>query len=91
LTCGFSASYLLDTSILSIFAHGKPPVATNVERWMRENAGKFLIPTVAFLEIDRGIANSGALAALPVPTPHRPFRKCEAFRAFAGDCDQPAD
>jgi hypothetical protein len=53
---GLSTSYLLDTSILSIFAPGKPPVATNVERWMRDNAGKFLIPTVAFVEIDRGIA-----------------------------------
>lgn len=51
-----TAGFLLDTSILSVFAPGKPPVATSAEHWMRANDQSLLVPIIAVLEIERGIA-----------------------------------
>lgn len=59
--------YLVDTSILSVFGPGRPPVPHAVGRWMdrQGTAQTLFVPAIAIAEIERGIARlyrSGGVA-----------------------------
>jgi predicted nucleic acid-binding protein len=49
--------YLIDTSILSAFAPGKPVVAPEVSAWIaaQGDAGALYIPVIAVAEIEKGV------------------------------------
>lgn len=51
------SGYLLDTSILSAFAPGRPPLAKAVANWIVTQGEKqtLFIPVIAIAEIERGI------------------------------------
>lgn len=50
-----SKGWLLDTSILSAFAPGKPPVPEDFADWLRTHAGQLYIPCIAIAELEQGI------------------------------------
>lgn len=49
--------YLIDTSILSAFAPGKPGIAPEVSAWVaaQGDAGALYIPVIAVAEIEKGV------------------------------------
>ncbi|MEO5759972.1 MAG: type II toxin-antitoxin system VapC family toxin [Mesorhizobium sp.] len=51
------SGYLVDTSILSAFAPGKPPLAEDISTWIVTQGEKqmLFIPVVAIAEIEKGI------------------------------------
>ncbi|TPI32196.1 type II toxin-antitoxin system VapC family toxin [Mesorhizobium sp. B3-1-9] len=59
------SGYLVDTSILSAFAPGRPPLAKDVATWIVTQGAKqaLFIPVIAITEIEKGIcklARAGA-------------------------------
>jgi predicted nucleic acid-binding protein len=48
-------AYLLDTSVISAFAPGKPPVPTDVGEWLISRTHELFLPSVAIAEIEQGI------------------------------------
>lgn len=59
------SGYLVDTSILSAFAPGKPPLAKDIAAWIVTQGAKqtLFIPVIAITEIEKGIcklARAGA-------------------------------
>lgn len=49
------AGYLVDTSVISALAPGKPAVPQAVADWLRAKASEIFLPTVAIAEIEQGI------------------------------------
>jgi predicted nucleic acid-binding protein len=49
------SGYLLDTSVISAFAPGKPPVAADVGQWLLGKTNELFVPSVAIAEIEQGI------------------------------------
>ncbi|WP_095084173.1 type II toxin-antitoxin system VapC family toxin [Mesorhizobium sophorae] len=51
------SGYLIDTSILSAFAPGRPPLAKDVSIWIATQGEKqaLFIPVIAITEIEKGI------------------------------------
>jgi predicted nucleic acid-binding protein len=47
--------YLFDTSVISALAPGKPAIPEQQDSWLREQADRLFIPTVAIAEIEAGI------------------------------------
>ncbi len=47
--------YLLDTSVISAFAPGKPPVTQDVGEWLLGKTHEIFLPSVAIAEIEQGI------------------------------------
>lgn len=47
--------YLLDTSVISAVAPGRPPVADAQADWLRQQADRLFVPTIAIAEIEAGI------------------------------------
>ena len=47
--------YLLDTSVISIIAPGKPPLPVPLASWLREHDGELFVPAIAVAEIEEGI------------------------------------
>ncbi|MEO6717544.1 MAG: type II toxin-antitoxin system VapC family toxin [Novosphingobium sp.] len=47
--------FLLDTSVLSILAPGKPSPDETLAAWLREHSGKLYISAVTIAEIEQGI------------------------------------
>ena len=47
--------YLLDTSVISAFAPGKPQVAADVGEWLLGKTHELFLPSVAIAEIGQGI------------------------------------
>ena len=47
--------WLLDTSVISAFAPGKPAVAAGVSEWMLAQSSQLYIPCIAVMEIEQGI------------------------------------
>ncbi|MDX8513959.1 type II toxin-antitoxin system VapC family toxin [Mesorhizobium captivum] len=59
------SGYLVDTSILSAFAPGRPPLAKDIATWIVTQGAKqtLFIPVIAITEIEKGIcklARAGA-------------------------------
>ncbi|MDX8453464.1 type II toxin-antitoxin system VapC family toxin [Mesorhizobium sp. VK9D] len=59
------SGYLIDTSILSALAPGKPPLAKDIASWIEMQGGKqtLFVPVIAITEIEKGIcklARAGA-------------------------------
>ena len=50
-----SAGYLLDTSVLSMLAPGRPALTPEVSRWMRDHADELYLSAVTVAEIEQGI------------------------------------
>jgi len=48
--------YLMDTSIVSAFAPGKPPPPRDMAAWMHSNADLMFVPALALQELRKGIA-----------------------------------
>jgi len=48
--------YLMDTSIVSAFAPGKPPLPASTAAWMHSNADLMFVPALAIQELRKGIA-----------------------------------
>lgn len=46
----------MDTSVLSAFAPGRPPLPVETAEWMRSNADLMFIPSLALQELRKGIA-----------------------------------
>lgn len=49
------SGYLVDTSVVSALAPGKPPVPREVASWLRGNADDLFVPCIAVAEIEQGI------------------------------------
>ena len=47
--------YLLDTSVISTVAPGRPPITDAEAGWLRQQADRLYIPTIAIAEIEAGI------------------------------------
>lgn len=47
--------YLVDTSLISALAPGKPPVPRKVSDWLRERTSSLFLPAIAVAEIEQGI------------------------------------
>jgi predicted nucleic acid-binding protein len=47
--------YLVDTSIVSALAPGKPPVGQDVASWLRSKTDDLFLPSIALAEIEQGI------------------------------------
>lgn len=47
--------YLVDTSLISALAPGKPPVRQDVANWLRSNTDQLFLPCIALAEIEQGI------------------------------------
>jgi predicted nucleic acid-binding protein len=57
--------YLLDTSVLSAFAPGKPALPAEFAEWMQNHSVGLFIPCIAVAELEQGIRKlrrSGAIA-----------------------------
>ena len=50
------SGWLLDTSVLSAFAPGKPPIPSEVAWWFREHSDELYLSTITATEIEAGIA-----------------------------------
>lgn len=50
-----SGGWLLDTSVLSAFAPGKPAVSVGLAQWLRANSTRLFIPCIAVAELEQGI------------------------------------
>lgn len=50
-----SSRYLLDTSVLSMLAPGKPPLKPEVIAWLRRRADTLYLSAVTVVEIEQGI------------------------------------
>jgi len=50
------SGWLLDTSVLSAFAPGKPPIPPEIARWFREHSDELYLSTITVAEIEAGIA-----------------------------------
>ena len=47
--------YLVDTSVVSALAPGKPPVPHDVAGWLRDRTDDLFLPSIAIAEIEQGI------------------------------------
>ena len=47
--------YLIDTSVLSLFAPGRPAVPVPLDAWLRSNSDHLYVPCIAIAEIEQGI------------------------------------
>jgi toxin FitB len=59
--------FLVDTSIISVFAPGRPPLPENFRKWITEqrNVGSWYVSPITIAEIERGVSKlrrSGASA-----------------------------
>jgi toxin FitB len=50
------SGYLMDTSIVSAFSPGKPPLPKLAADWLRAQAHKMYLPSLAIQEIRKGIS-----------------------------------
>jgi predicted nucleic acid-binding protein len=50
-----SSGYLVDTSVVSALAPGKPPVQQDVASWLRSKTDDLFLPSIALAEIEQGI------------------------------------
>ena len=53
--------YLMDTSIVSAFAPGKPPLPEDAAAWMHSNADLMFVPALAIQELRKGITKLARL------------------------------
>jgi toxin FitB len=49
------AGYLVDTSVISALAPGKPPVSKMLADWLRSRTAELHLPSIAIAEIEEGI------------------------------------
>lgn len=50
-----SGGWLLDTSVLSAFAPGKPVISPELAEWLRANSIHLFVPCIAIAELEQGI------------------------------------
>jgi hypothetical protein len=50
-----SSGYLLDTSVLSMLAPGKPALTSELIAWLRDHADDLYLSAVTVIEIEQGI------------------------------------
>lgn len=50
-----NGGWLLDTSVLSAFAPGKPPIPEEQASFLRANSSRLFIPCIAVAELEQGI------------------------------------
>ncbi len=50
-----SGGWLLDTSVLSAFAPGKPDIPVDLAQWLRAHSTQLFIPCIAVAELEQGI------------------------------------
>ena len=48
--------WLIDTSVLSAFAPGRPPLQSERRAWFRERANELFLSTISAMEIETGIS-----------------------------------
>ncbi len=51
-----SAGFLLDTSVISLMAPGKPALKAGLARWLRANTDRLYISAITVAEIEQGIS-----------------------------------
>jgi predicted nucleic acid-binding protein len=49
------SGYLIDTSVLSAFAPGRPAMPADLDAWLRLNSDRLYVPCIAIAEIEQGI------------------------------------
>jgi predicted nucleic acid-binding protein len=50
-----TTGYLVDTSIVSALAPGKPPLRNDVASWLRSKTDELFLPAIVLAEIEQGI------------------------------------
>lgn len=50
------SGYLMDTSVVSAFAPGKPPLTPKADAWFKANRSDLFLPSLAVQELRKGIA-----------------------------------
>jgi hypothetical protein len=50
-----TGSYLLDTSVISLFAPGRPAIDGDLADWLRAREGRLFLSAVTILEIEQGV------------------------------------
>lgn len=59
-----SSGFLLDTSIVSLFAPGRPPLTPRLSSWFEHHQQELYLPAIAIAELEQGIAKLRRLGAV---------------------------